>query len=479
MQNRYFLFLSLFSFVLGFSQEKISSFFPKDQGRKDVFTIVNESDKKTTLFFIDKKSLKASQFDENLKLKDTLSITFSKKDVDDIIGYSRSENQYFIYWNGSNSNEIVAQCFDFQIKKATSLPTPFDIGKEKIIDKVTVNNVFYIITVLKDSSVLNFYSFIDGKQEKKVVDCSEMKFLSNSNKMVSFWELYKEKSILVYHDVIKNISDETPASLVLSTNKKKAYINGNKLRFTFDVNEKFTQMLTIDLSNFKASQKAYSKPIIKVGDYDYDIIGSNSFLVNNVLIQIKSSPKVLHLSVKDLEGNEIKNISLTEGMPVDFKNSEIIQENGSIKDSRILDKSNQLIRKTNNLNPSISGYYNDNKYHLVIGGVSNPQQNSVILGGIIGGFTGALIASAISSNYSVDNLNSYSNKKVVYIYSTFDKDFNHIEGDSQKSAFDKLRLFVEENTNFTNQTIFKFDSKLFFGGFDKNTKEYSFYKFEE
>lgn len=477
MKKNIFLTVSIFSSLFSFSQEKVSSFFPKDNERKDVFTVANDADKKTTLFFIDKKSLKASQFDENFKLTDSLGISFLKKEVDNIIGYSYSDNQYFIYWNGANSKEIVAQCFDFGSKKTSSLPIVFDIGKEKIIDRVTANNIFYIITVLKDSSILNFYRFIDGKLEKNIVDCSKMKFINRSSQTVSLWELYKEKSMLVYHDEIKNISNETPASLALSTNKKKAYIDGNTLTFTFDVSDSFTQLLRIDLSDFKTFQKAYSKPVIIKGDFDF--LDSNSFLVNNTLIQIKTSPTVLHLSFKDLEGNELKNITLKGDMPVDFKNSEIIQESGSIKDQRILDKSNQLIRKINNLNPSISGFYSDDKYFLSIGSVSNPQQSSAMLGGLIGGFTGALIASAISYNYSVDNLNSYNNKKVVYIYSTFDKDLNHVIGDSKKTAFDKLRLFAEENDHFVSQTIFKFNSKLFFGGYNKKTKEYSFHKFEE
>lgn len=477
MKNYAILFLSLFSFLFSFSQEKVSTFFPKDKERKDVFTVVNDADKKTTLFFIDKRSLKASQFNENLQLIDSLGINFAKKEVENIIGYSRSDNKYFVYWSGSNSKEIVAQCFDFNAKKTTSLPIVFDIDKEKVIDRVTVNNVFYIITISKDTSILNFYRFIEGKFDKNVVDCSEMKFVNKTSQMVSFWELYKEKNAMVYHDEIKNISDETPASLVLSTNKKKAYIKDNTLRFTFDVNVKFTQMLTINLTDFKATQKAYSKPI--TNRPDYDIVDSNSFLVNNVLMQIKTSQVALHLSVKDLDGNEIKNITLKEDSPIDFKNSEIIQENGSIKKTRILGNSNQLIRKTNNLNPSISGYYDGNKYHMVIGGVSYPQQNtSVLVGGIVGGLTGALIASAITYNYSVDNLNSYSDKKVVYIYSTFDNDFNNVNGDSKKTAFDKLRVFAEENDHFVSQTIFKFQSKLFFGGYNKIANEYSFYKFE-
>lgn len=476
MQNRLMIVFSLLTFLISFGQEKVSSFSPKDKERKDVFAVVNESDKKTALFFIDKKSLKASQFNENMQFIDSLEINFSKKEVNDIIGHSLSKNQYYIYWTGSNSKEIVVQCFDFEAKKTRSHTIPFDIGKEKIINRITKNNIFYIITATKTNNVLNIYTFIDGKQEKNVADGTELKFFSDG-KSATFWDMYTEQSGMVYRDGLKNISAETPASLVLSTHKKKTYSVENKLIFTFDVNDNFTQILTLDLLNFKLTQKLYTKPYSKRGDFQ--TFDSNSFLVNNLLIQIKTSGTALYLSVKDLEGNEIKNITLEQDMPVVFKNSEIIQEDGSIKDQKILEKSNQFIRKTNNLNPSVSGFFKDGQYHLVMGGVSYPKQDAVMLGGLIGGFTGALIASAFSSNYSVDNLNSYRNKRVVYIYSTFDKDFNHVSGNSEKTAFDKLRLFSEENTDLINQTIFKLDSKLFFGGYNRNTNEYSFYKFQE
>ncbi|MFY0482295.1 hypothetical protein ACI6PS_06770 [Flavobacterium sp. PLA-1-15] len=476
MENRFIIVFSLFTFLVSFGQEKISGFSPKDKGRKDVFAIVNEADKKTALFFIDKTSLKVSQFNENMQLIDSLGINFSKKEVNDIIGHSLSKNQYFIYWTGSNSKEIVAQCFDFEAKKTLSHTIPFDKGKEKIINQFTQNNIFYIITTTRSSNVLNIYKFVDGKLEKNTADGTELKFFSDG-KLTTFWDMYTESSGMVYRDGLRNISAETTPSLVLSTHKKKTYSIDNKLVFTFDINNNFTQMLTLDLSNFKLSQKLYTKPYTKKDDFQtYD---SNSFLINNHLIQIKTSPTVLYLSVKDLEGNEIKSIKQEQDTPVAFKNSEIIQEDGSIKDQKILEKSNQFIRKTNNLNPSISGFFKDGKYHLVIGGVSYPKQDAVMLGGLIGGFTGALIASAFSSNYSVDNLNSYRNKRVVYIYSIFDKNFNHVSGDSEKTAFDKLRSFSEQNTELINQTIFKLDSKLFFGAYNKNTNEYSFYKFQE
>ncbi|RZL31384.1 MAG: hypothetical protein EOP00_35155, partial [Pedobacter sp.] len=328
MQNRFIVVFSLFTFLVSFGQEKISGFSPKDKGRKDVFAIVNEADKKTALFFIDKTSLKVSQFNENMQLIDSLGINFSKKEVNDVIGHSLSKNQYFIYWTGSNSKEIVAQCFDFEAKKTLSHTIPFDKGKEKIINQFTQNNISYIITTTRSSNVLNIYKFVDGKLEKNTADGTGLKFFSDE-KLTTFWDMYTESNWMVYRDGLRNISAETTPSLVLSTNKKKTYSIDNKLVFTFDINNNFTQMLTLNLSNFKLSQKLYAKPYTKKDEFQtYD---SNSFLINNHLVQIKISSTVLYLSVKDLEGNEIKSIKQEQDTPVAFKNSEIIQEDGSIK----------------------------------------------------------------------------------------------------------------------------------------------------
>jgi hypothetical protein len=179
-----------------------------------------------------------------------------------------------------------------------------------------------------------------------------------------------------------------------------------------------------------------------------------------------------------LDGNEIKSFTLKPDQEIDFKNSDIIQEEGSIKTKKTLDTSRQLIRKIYNMNISVSCFYKNDSYYMVIGGVSFPQQTSYFAG-MGGGLTGALMDAFITNNYSVNNINSYSNKKTVYIYSLFDQDFNHLKGTVNQLAFDKLRLFVERNNKFINQTVFNIGSKIYYFGQNKDTKYYCFYVFED
>ncbi len=476
MKKILLLILVMMGISVGFAQDKKASFEPLFKEKKDVFTVVNSNDKKVALFFSDKKSIRALLFNETLQLSDSITANYSNKEVDDIIGYSFTGQKYYVYWSGSNDNQIIVQCYDFETKKSSSSPISVDMGKEKIIDKITVQNTFYIITALKGTSTLSFYCFSDGKMNKKTLDCSAYRFIDSTKKKVSFWDMYIEFNGTIYYNGITNILDETPASLVFSTSKKKAFVYENNIIFTFDTCEDFTQTLTINLSDFSTKQKAFIQPPISKGEFDE--IDSNSFFVNNTLIQMKVDSTVLYITIKDMDGAEIKKLTLYPGKEIEFKNSEIIQENGGIKSTRVLDNSNQFVRKIYNLNPSVSSYFNNGKYNLVIGGVSYPQQNASIYGGMFGA-AGALIGAAISSNYSMNNLNSYNNKKVVYINCLFDKDFNHLKEEGKKLAFDKLRHFAEENDKLINHSIFKLNSKLFLGAYDKNTQQYSFYQFED
>jgi hypothetical protein len=195
---------------------------------------------------------------------------------------------------------------------------------------------------------------------------------------------------------------------------------------------------------------------------------------------MKSNPNHMVVEIKDFDGNLKKQFEITDEKDFEFKNSDIIQENGSIKNTRVLGTTNQLLRKINKLYPSLSCYSSNDKLYFSIGGVSldettNPYNS---FGGIIGGATGSIIESIIIASFSNNNLNSYRNRKVIYINSVFDKNFNHISGEIEKLPFDKLRAFAEEKKKLERPTVFKFKSDLFFGAYDSENKSYSFFKFK-
>jgi hypothetical protein len=236
-------------------------------------------------------------------------------------------------------------------------------------------------------------------------------------------------------------------------------------------------MLNFNLNDFTVQQKSYTQPFVQ--ETEFGGLESNSFLLNDKIVLMKLNSDVMQLSIKDLEGNELKAYDAYSEKEISFINSEIIQENGRIKNTRILDNSNQLLRKIYNLNPSISCYTQNDRTYLTIGSVSMLQNNNAAVYGGMFGVTGVLIGMAISSNYSVNNLNAYQNRKVVYINCLFDNDFNHIDGKLKKLAFDELRVFADNNDNLVCPTVFKLNAALYYGGYDREKGTYSFYKFND
>ncbi len=470
------LFALLFTSI-SFSQQLVKTMNLKLPKKSDVFQVIDSEKKQVLLFFSNKNGVKTIRLNENFEVQDSLSGNRPYDEYDDIIGYSTSNNKYCSYWASSNNKDIAYQCFDFENKKIDFKTYKLDFVKEKPIERITVNNVFYLITILKNTSILNFYVFKDGQMEKKTIDLSDKKFINWENKKVNLWEILNYFTGFQAPLSFQNILNETPPSLTFSANKRKAYVNGSNLIFTFDENKSFTQMLTFNLNDFTVQLKSYTQPYIE--ETEFSGSESNSFLLNDKIVLMKLNSDVMRLSIKDLEGNELKTYEAYSEKEVSFKNSEIIQENGRIRNTRILDNSNQLLRKIYNLNPSISCYTQNDRTYLTLGSVSMIQNNNAVMYGGMFGATGVLIGMAISSNYSVNNLNAYQNRKVVYINCLFDNDFNHIDGKLKKLAFDELRVFADNNDYFVCQTVFKLNTTLYFGGYDREKDTYSFYKFND
>lgn len=462
---------------IAFSQQLVKTMNLKLPKKSDIFQVIDSEKKQVLLFFSNKEGVKTIRLNENFELQDSLTGNRPYDEYDDIIGYSTSNNKYYSYWASSNNKDIAYQCFDFENKKIDFKTYKLDFIKEKPIERITVNKVFYLITIIKNTSILNFYVFKDGQMEKKTIDLSDKTFINWENKKVNLWDILNYFTGFQPPLSLQNILNETPPSLTFSANKRKAYVNGSHLIFTFDENKGFTQMLNFNLNDFTVQQKSYTQPFVQ--ETEFGGLESNSFLLNDKIVLMKLNSDVMQLSIKDLEGNELKAYDAYSEKEISFKNSEIIQENGRIKNTRILDNSNQLLRKIYNLNPSISCYTQNDKTYVTLGSVSMLQNNNAAVYGGMFGVTGVLIGIAISSNYSVNNLNAYQNRKVVYINCLFDNDFNHIDGKLKKLAFDELRVFADNNDNLVCPTVFKLNAALYYGGYDREKGTYSFYKFND
>lgn len=470
------------SFSIGFSQEKIASLNYEMEDSKGVSTIVDDEDKKIILLFNDKLKIDFIGLNDSFEETGRISADKAPKEKCTYLGYSKSDQNYYTYWDNSKEEEIFVKKLDFKNKVVTNSKIPFVLKDEIIFTSMTVNNVFHALTILKNTNTINIYIFKEGQLEKKSIDCSNLKFINNENRPINFWKLYSERATVFYNDGFRNINTETNNSLVLSTQKKKVYLENESLVLSFDNNYTFNQNLIINLKDYTVTQKVVQQEsVILEGDFNHT--QSNSFLLNNKVFLIKTSGEQIFVTIKDLENNLLKKITYSTTDLGDYINSDVVQENESTKNKRILEKPNQFVRKVHDSNPAITGIYENDKYYMTFGCVSDPQQStgSIIAGGLaiglIGGVVGGLAYSLITHNNHAEGVNSYSNKKIIYLRCVLDENLNHVNEKVGDSNFDKLRAFIENDKTHDSQSVFETGKKLIYTGYDKKNKTYNLYQF--
>jgi hypothetical protein len=482
MLKKYLLLSLLISSSISQSQEIVNSTPVALKKNKSVFQIVNNSTKETTLFVADKEKVKAIRLNREMQIIDSIStLRLNPSTYVAMIGYNENKSNINLFWTSSNHKDLFIQQFNFDKLNPENKTYSLPLKDEKFLQSFSQNGKFYILTVLKNSDKLKFYVFDNETLEEKIIDLTGFKFYKSNYQKTTVYGMFGEyhfNSDLPFS--VQKINPENPTSLVESSKKKKCYSIGKTIILTFDNNIDYTQLITLNLESFTAIEKFVKKPPI-AGDRLY--LNSNSFLIDDKLYQIKSTSNQLIFTIKDLEDNLIKSYKASDTNPIiDFKNSNIIQENGKLTNKRILETSSQFIRKTNNQNSGISCYKLNENYLVTLGSVSEQQQEvgtGAIIGGmfgVVGSIAGSLIDSAIS-NPTMESFNSYDNRKVVYINGLFDKESEHIKGEIEPLAFDKIRIFFDKNTDVSSQTLYKLDEIYYLGYYDNLAKEYTIRKF--
>jgi hypothetical protein len=467
----------ILSNFISFSQEKVSSIPIDLKKNRDVFQTVNYDNKKISLFISDKTKVKAIQLDEKMQIVDSISSERpNTKMYTKMIGYNINNENTRLFWSSDNYKEIFTEVYDFKNRKTSTKQHSLTLQDEKILQKFSDKDFFYLLTVVKKSNDLKIYIFDkEGEYTEKKINLDAFTLYTSEYMPSTLYEVLGE-NLLPFEApfYLQNITVENPTSLTDSAKKRKCYFQKNKILITLDTNIEFTQIITIDLKDFKVTEKK-----IKTHDIQEDrmYLRSNSFYFDNKLYQLKSASKLFYLTVNDLEGNILKEYTAKSSEPIDFKNSEIQQEGGEFGGKRVLENSSQFIRKINNLYPGISCYTINQNTLITFGGISPAQQSAGQFGLSQFGLIGALISVAVY-NPVIDSFNAYTNRKVVKTEGLFDKEENHIKGDLKPLAFDKIRTFFDEYKNVSSQTLFKTDA-YYLGYYDNTTKEYIFRKFND
>lgn len=495
MFKKYILISFLLNCLNSFSQEIVKEFDLTLEKKRDYFQVINETDKEVILFLNDKEKVSSIRFDEKFNIKDSLSTERPEKNYKEIVGYSQNDGNYYLYWASEDRKEINVQHFNFMNKETNTTPVNLELKKEKIVKELTINNTFYLITIVKNTSILKFYiSDHKGNLNEKTVDLSHLKFKNSSNQTASLYSTLIELGVDPFRPTvqIEHISNGSQPSLALSSKTFKVYTyKKDELIFTFDSNRVSTDILKINLNDFTADLKSVKQPEIAQHEYYSNMAKSNSFLIDDKILQIKTTPDVLFFTISDQNGNRINQFKTLREEEINYKNSDVFQEISSIHNKKVLEKPKQFIRKINNSNPGVTCYKLNGLYYTVIGSSQDIIRSAPGGMGMGGGFGGAPASFGFTSSYTIGNLISYKDKNVVYTSCLFDSNFNHVADKIQISAFEKARLFLEENEDLKERTsifgkdlykdliVFKFNSLLYLGNYNKQNKKYQIFSFTE
>ena len=167
MLKKIITFLVICSFSNANSQQLISEIKISIPKKSEAFQFEDEETKNVFLFLDNKEVISSFKLDENLKVIDSIKINKGKNKIESIIGYAKNQSKYFTYWNSNDKKLFYVLSYDFDKKESNVATINFDIGKEAVINKVTIQNKFYIITATKNTNNVNFYCFTDKTFTKK------------------------------------------------------------------------------------------------------------------------------------------------------------------------------------------------------------------------------------------------------------------------------------------------------------------------
>lgn len=433
---------------------------------KDVIPVVNTENDEIAFFVADAKNVYGYKIDANFKIVSKIISEEKRRKFKTLIGSSASKNgSYRVFLTNKNQDDFASVNFSFKDGKTSF--KEFSIAQnEKFIQTVTSNNQFYLIAGARTSNQLFIYSFDEqGNFSKNRIDISGLRFINKDNRHINLLNL------LVKSENLNKFDENTPNSIQLTSEQRKMYVRDHTILITFDHHKTYTQILEIDLNSLTADSFQFKKP--KLGEKSKR---TNSYLNGNNLFTLATTKNEFTVEILDFEtGDLLKKYGAKENEEIDFKNTGIIQKGGMYNGNRDLEKTKRFLRRIAKGDTGLSVRKVNNNYHLTIGGYIVQKSPGMMMpfGGIPIGSIGAV---TVFFNPAQLAFNSFSNSKTTTIESLLDENFEHVKGEIQDNAFDKMLDYKSDNKG---ETVFKYKDFYIKTRYSKISKSFNFKKFTD
>ncbi|QCX37076.1 hypothetical protein FF125_00970 [Aureibaculum algae] len=440
----------------------------------DAVPLVNDKTGETSLIFVDPKKIYGYLLDSNFKVtKDFVSDNRSKK-YKTIIGSISSDNNYLLFLSNNRRNKFASLKFSYENDNSEITEIPLELDNERFIQIAELNNKFYLFTITRYSSILNVYVF-DKSSNYKKNEINLTEHFDEDDNLYDFLTVTADGSIRKVVDINK-IEDSNPNAIEITSEISKMYQQGSKVLFSFDDFKDFTKVVTLDLKDFKYEVIEFDKPF---GDIKSK--STNSFINGNEIYMVAATNEDFNFSVYDFEtGNLLKAYNVDVDSIIPFKNTPIIQVGGQYDKYRELEKTQKFLRKVRNGDIGISVFKHKDLFQITMGGKQEIRTTSAVgFGGSSVSISGGGPPVMVFFNPTLFAYGSYTRTKSIHFKGLFDENYNHVKGEVEKNAFDKMKNYEDENKVFQKgKSVFRYKDYYILGSFSRwPKKEYNLRRF--
>ncbi len=471
----------------------------------DVIPVIT-NDQLDALIFLEKEGISIVELEDDLTEK---SFYVNQRPLEyqsqDAIGYSVEDGTYFLFNANASRTKFYIHRVSPEKQINDTQAAPISLRNERILETLSSNGLFYLLTVVKKSSELRVYEFQGAKLKRtQAFDFSNMNFPDGHNHK----DLYRallELDGMRQSLVINKIELNDPVSLEQAAKQSKLYIDGNKLYFTFDYAIRSTTVLQIDLEDFSSAAETYEHASSACPRSQY--FQTNSFVNNNRLYQMQLCKSLLSFQVVDLATDAtVASFSSEEGQN-DWILGSVLEDNeAEFAPSEDLEmrSAKEALKSIAKNDAAVVVRTNSEKLlELKVGGhlkAYKTSYNETVNHSTMGvGPNGSIPMNYTFSTYS--NYRRYENSKATYFEALLSEDtFEPTDGEIYENVFDKIRYFKANeydekgksggifNSNarsgdtlpvLKNETLFRLNEQYYFGYFVEGKSSFILHSFEK
>lgn len=497
--------LSLIWFgLISLSAQELALELPVElKGGRATYPILNEQRQQVCLVLMDNRSAKAYILNQDWKMEQQLSFENMQvmSNLGAAVGHFYTEDAYFVVINDSKTKSYMV----LEINLKEGQITYHDRWKfaipsgEEILTTFSENGSFFVLSVMRDPQTMRLYELNKvGVPKMRVFNIPPDIELSDDNKDTRDLHRYLSNQKLSRSVRFTKLQNNMAASSILNSVKAhKAYFRNDSLLLTIDGVSDATHLITLDLNAQTFHYKYLNYPAIKCTPVEFTTIQTqgNSFLYKNNLFQIQSCPSAAKIGIRNLTDDGFLQEYQISGRDtaIAFRNTPIVlkmERNKKEAKEKILNKPAELLLKINEYNVAISAWENaQGQLEMLVGAhmlyvpqsggggmtfmPGSPGFNTPY--GAVPGTPGTWVSNPTFGSFRTSGLD-----RMVHFKSLLAADGTHLDGALQPNAYDHLQEEIEkkfDEKEFSAETIFYFNNAFYFGTYNKDTKQFSIYRY--